>query len=120
MKGVDALDQLREMYVTKLGKGPFPNADCSAARLNDREHGILVLYLADIAGIASHGRKLASISADRHAEFERIAGRSFEEQWPDTSGKITLERSPTLFRLMKDTEEARQLIMRCLAAQSRL
>ena len=117
---MDALDRLRELYVTKLGKGPFPNADCSAARLNDREHGILVLYLADIAGIASHGRRLASISADRHAEFEKIAGRSFEERWPNTSAKITLERSPTLFRLMKDTEETRQLIMRFLAAESRL
>lgn len=116
---MDALDRLREMYETKLGKGPFPTADCSAARLNDREHGILTLYLADIAGIASHGRRLASVTADRHAEFKKIVARSFEERWPDTSVKITTEKSPALFRLMNDTEEARRLIMRYLAAESR-
>jgi len=114
-EAVDVLDRLREIYETKLGKGPFPNADCSAARLSDREHGILVLYLADVAGIASHGRKLASITAERRVEFKNIVAQSFEERWPDTNAKIIFERSPTLFRLMKDTDEARLLVMRYLA-----
>jgi hypothetical protein len=78
------------------------------------------MYLADVAGIASHGRRLASISAARRAEFKKIVAQSFEERWPYTSAKITLERSPTLLRLMKDTDEARLLVMRYLAGESRL
>jgi len=102
------------MYETKLGKGPFPLADCHAAKLNDRERGIVTMFLADVAGIASHGRGLASIPEARKTKFREFVARSFEQRWPDTSSKITPERSPTLFRLMKDTEEARLLIMRYL------
>ena len=109
---VNPSDQLRELFEKKLGKGPFPTADCRTAKLSDREHGILTLFLADIAGIASHGKKLASITETRKDEFKRIVSQSFQERWPETSAKITSERSPTLYLCLKDTEEARLLIMR--------
>jgi hypothetical protein len=111
---MDALDQLREMYEKKLGKGPFPTADCTAAKLTDREHGAVTTFLADIAGIASHGQRLASITEARKAKFRKTVARSFEEQWPNTSAKITPEISPRLFSLMMHSEEARLLIARCL------
>jgi len=114
---VNALDQLRELFEKKLGKGPFPTADCRTAKLSDREHGILTLFLADVAGIASHGKKLNSISDARKGEFKRIVAQSFEERWPETSAKITSERAPKLYSRMKDTEEARLLIMRFLAGE---
>jgi len=109
---VDVLDQLREIYETKLRKGPFPTAECSAASLTGREHGLLTMFLADIAGIASHGKKLDSITAPRKSEFEKFVALSFRDKWPTTNAKIPRERAPTLFRLMKDTEEARLLIVR--------
>ena len=118
-EAMDALDQLREMYETKLRKGPFPLADCHAATLTNAEHAIVTTFLADVAGIASHGRKLASITEPRKTKFREFVARSFEERWPDTCAKITPERSPALFRLMKDTDEARLLIMRYLAGESR-
>jgi hypothetical protein len=113
---LDTLNQLREIYERKLGKGPFPLADCVAVRLTDREHGIVTMFLADIAGVASHGRRLASITEARKTKFRELVARSFEERWPDTSTKITPERSPTLFCLMTDTDHARLLIMRYLAS----
>ena len=116
-EAMDALDQLREMYETKLRKGPFPRADCHAAKLTDREHGSLTMFLAYVAGIASHGRKLASIKEDRKAKFKEVVAQSFEQRWPDTHAKITPEGSPTLFRLMLDTEEARLLIARYFAGE---
>lgn len=116
---MDALDQLREMYETKLGKGPFPLVDCHAAKLTDREHAIVTTFLADVAGIASHGRRLASITEARKTKFREFVARSFEPRWPDTCAKIAPERSPTLFRLMKDTDEARLLIMHYLAGEVR-
>ena len=111
---MNALDQLREIYETKLREGPFPTAECSTARLTDREHGIVTIFLADIAGIASHGQGLASITVARESEFRKIVAQSFDERWPDTSAKITPEQSPTLFRRMSDSEEARLLIVRYL------
>lgn len=109
---MDALNQLREMYETKLRKGPFPLADCHAAKLTDREHGIVTMFLAYVAGIASHGSRLASITEARRREFEKFVARSFEEKWPATNAKITSEQAPVLFRLMKDREQARLLIGR--------
>jgi hypothetical protein len=117
-EAVDELDRLHEMYETKLGKGPFPLADCHAAKLDDREHGIVTLFLADVAGIASRGRRLASISEPEKTRFREFVARSFQQQWPETSAKITPERSPTLFHLMKDTDEARLLIVRYFAGEA--
>jgi anti-sigma factor RsiW len=108
------------MYVTKLGKGPYPTSDCSAAGLTDSEKLAVQMFLSDIAGIASHGQKLATITAARRAEFEKIAARSFEERWPHTCAKITPERSPRLFRSIKDSEEARSLILRYIAGEFHL
>ena len=116
---MDALDQLREMFETKLRKVPFPLADCHAAKLTDREHGIVTMFLADVAGIASHGRRLASITEARKTKFREFVARSFEQRCPDTWAKITPERSSTLYRLMKDSDEARLLIMRYLAGEGR-
>lgn len=109
---MDVLDQLREIYETKLCKGPFPTSECSAARLTDREHGFLTMFLADIAGIASHGKKLDSITEARKGQFKKFVARGFKKKWPTTNAKITRERAPTLCNLMKDTEEARLLIVR--------
>lgn len=117
---MDALGHLREIYEKKLREGPFPTADCSIAELTEYKHGIVTTFLADIAGVASHGPRLATISEARKAEFREIVARSFDERWPDMSAKVAPERSPTLFRLLKDSEEARLLILHYLAGESDL
>ena len=102
--------RLREMYVQKLGVGPFPTEECFAARIHGKLHGKLVLYLDDIAGIASHGVKLADLEELRKLEFQKLVARSFWEQNPSARQKITLKKTPVLFQLLADTEEARLLI----------
>jgi len=98
------------MYTQKLGVGPFPTNDCAVARITGELHGELVIYLANIAGIASHGANLATLEAPRKLEFRRLVARSFSERFPQAKQKITPEKAPMLFRLMADTDEARLLI----------
>jgi hypothetical protein len=106
----DDLVRLREIYVQKLGVGPFPVEECSIARIRGRLHGELVIYLADIAGIASHGVKLANLGELRRLEFQELVARSFWELNPTARQKITMKKTPVLFQLLADTEEARLLI----------
>jgi hypothetical protein len=56
--------------------------------LTDREHGIVTMFLADVAGIASHGHKLESITEARRTKFREFVARSFVERCPDTCAKI--------------------------------
>jgi hypothetical protein len=111
---MDILITLREMYDSKLGKEPFPTKECASAGFTDRLHGELVMFLADIAGIASHGEKLATVSASRKLEFQRLTDRSFWERWPDARARVTPESTPNLYRRMEDTEKARLLIRKYL------
>ena len=69
-----------------------------------------MLYLDDIAGIASHGVKLATLEEPRKLEFQKLVARSFSERYPGAIRKITLKKTPVLLQLLADTEEARLLI----------
>ena len=104
------LVRLREIYVRMLDVGPFPVEECSVARIRGRLHGELVMYLANIAGIASHGVRLADLGELRKLEFQKLVARSFWELNPSARQKITLKKTPVLFQLLADTEEARLLI----------
>jgi hypothetical protein len=117
MPDVDPLDRLRLMYEQNLRRGPFPTEECYIAGFGDGSIRLeLDLFLADIAGIASHGQKLKVISTARRLEFLRISSSSFWDRFPspEIRERITVERTPSLFRLMEDAEEARQLILHCL------
>ena len=104
------LVRLREIYLQKLSGGPFPTNECAAARITGSLHGGLVVYLADIAGIASHGVKMATLEEPRKLEFQKLVARSFWERYPGAIRKITLAKTPLLFQRLADTEEARRLI----------
>jgi hypothetical protein len=110
------LVRLREIYLRKLRIGPFPTDECSRARIGGKLHGELVIYLADIAGIASHGVKLADLGESRKLEFQMLVARNFWESNPSARQKITLEKTPVLFQLLTDTEEARLLIKEYLGS----
>jgi hypothetical protein len=104
------LVRLHEIYLQKLGVGPFPTNECAAARITGSLRGGLVVYLSDIAGIASHGVKMATLEEPRKLEFQKLVARSFWERYPDAIRKISLEKTPVLFQRLEDTEEARLLI----------
>jgi hypothetical protein len=72
------------------------------------------MYLADVAGIASHGSKLIGLEAVRREEFRKLVSESFTERWPQIAQQISINETPKLRRLMDDTEEARLLIKKIL------
>lgn len=107
--------RLRQIYELKLGRGPYPTSEVSTKRFPEPALGTILLYLADIAGIASHGEKLVGLEACRHDEFRKLVAKSFADRWPEISGQISIEDTPLLCRLMNGTEEARRLIKEVLA-----
>ena len=104
------LVRLREIYLQKLSVGPFSTNECAAVRITGSLHGGLVVYLADIAGIASNGVKMATLDESRKLEFQKLVTRSFWELYPGAIRKITHAKTPLLFQSLTDTEEARLLI----------
>jgi hypothetical protein len=106
--------RLRSMYDLKLRRGPYPTSEVSPQRFPEPEPGTISMYLADIAGVASHGEKLLNLELTRRREFRTLVAQSFAERWPDISQKITMNHTPVLRQLMNDTEDARVLIKEVL------
>ncbi len=111
---VNDLQTLREIYDRQLCNGPFPNTDCQVAGINGRLHGNLVIYLADIAGIASRGEGLAKLDASTRESFKQIVATGFWEKYPECKSRITPLVTPRLHELICATEEARRLIVNVL------
>jgi hypothetical protein len=117
----EILVRLAQLFETELGVGPFPLEQANQVGRGkdwDRFHGCLDLFLADIAGIASHGARLRKISAERRAEFQLIAAQSFFVKYPEyryIETRIQTSDVPDLKRLMDSTERARLLIVEALA-----
>ena len=116
------LVQLAQLYETELYGGPFPLEDAYKVGRGpqwDVFHGHLVLWFADIAGIASHGKRLAKISAERKAEFRRFAAQPFFSKYPEFSFIEERMRNadvPYLRQRIESTEKARLLIVEALAS----
>ena len=107
--------RLREMYEAKLKPGAYPTSEVTLERFPEPSPGTVSMYLADVAGIASHGEKLLGLEATRRDQFRKVVADSFAERWPQISRHITMDDTPILCRLMNDTEEARALIKSVLA-----
>lgn len=110
---------LRRLYDEVLGIGTFPTGECRAIRMSDSEHLDLVMWLADIAGIASHGEGLFSLTHARRDEFLRMSSASFLKQHPRLVSRIQAEKTPRLLSLIQATEEARVLIEEFLHSTDR-
>jgi hypothetical protein len=116
----EILIKLSELYENELGRGPFPTSETHEVGRGqdfDRFHGCLIIYLADIAGIASHGKRLKKISPERKREFQRFAAQSFFAKYPEFHSmekRIQISDVPALKRLMDSTEQARQMIVEAL------
>ena len=110
------MDDLRQMYDDVLGKAPCPTAESYLADIDGKAHGILVVWLADVAGLASRGgdglRK--SSEADK-TKFRKIASRSLLERCTQLKGKISPASTPLLNALVEATECARILILQALS-----
>jgi len=119
----EILLRLAQLYEKELGVGPFPTRqtyEVGQGKNYDRFHASLTLYLANIAGIASHGKQLRKISSERKAEFQRIAAQSFFVRYPDfgyIEQRIQSSDVPDLKRLLDFTEQARLLIIEALAQE---
>jgi hypothetical protein len=112
---IEACSRLRSMYDSKLGRGPYPTSEVSPQRFPEPEPSTISTYLADIAGIASHGTKLLNLEVTRREEFRTFVAQSFADRWPDVSKKITTNHTPALRQLLNYTEDARTLIEEVLA-----
>ncbi len=106
--------RLRRTYEEKLKPGPYPTTEVRVMGLTDSEAGNLSMYLADIAGIASHGAKLLALEASRRRQFQRVVAEGFATKWPQIYQHISAGETPKMHRLMNETEEARVLIKRVL------
>jgi hypothetical protein len=111
---VEECVRLRSIYDLKLGRGPYPTSEVSPQKFPEPEPSTILTYLAEIAGIASHGEKLLNLGDTRRDEYRTIVAQSFADRWPDISQKITINDTPVLRQLMNDTEGARILIKKVL------
>jgi len=106
---------LRGIYEKRLACGPFPTDECSTAQITGKLHGELVLYLADIAGVASRGEGLAQLEEREKKKFQILVSRNLYQRCPALEGKITSAGTPKLKALVDATEHARKLILQALA-----
>jgi hypothetical protein len=117
----ELLIKLAQLYQNELGVGPFPLEQArKVARTKDWEgfHSCLTTYLPAVAGIASHGKQLKKITAERRQEFKRTAAKAFFEKYPEylyIEERLQNLDVPRLKRLLDTTEQARLLIVAALA-----
>jgi hypothetical protein len=112
---MDNGNKLRRLYDETLAKGPFPTIECGQAQISGKLHGELILYLADLAGLASRGDQgLASLSEREKDKFRDLASRSIFERLPEMREKVTPQTTPRLHALLETTEQARLLILEAL------
>src|SRR5580698_3075022 len=115
---MDHSDRLRQLYNEILAKGPFPTEECGQARITSAAHGALILYLADIAGLASRGEQgLAALPESDKAKFRKLASRDVSVRVAEAGTRITPEATPKLHALIEATEQARLLVLRALEPQ---
>lgn len=80
----ETYDKLADLFKAELGKGPFPTEQThkvARGRGYSQFHAHLTLFLADIAGVASWGRRLQRISHEDRLRFLRIARAGFFEKY---------------------------------------
>lgn len=115
------LQQLAELYDKQLNAGPFPLEEArkvGRGRHYPDFHAALIHYLAGVAGIASHGKRLSRITPERRQEFQGIAAQSFFARYPQFSyieERMRTQDVPALRALLEATERARLLIVEALA-----
>jgi hypothetical protein len=115
---MDDSDRLKQLYDAELARGPFPTEECGQARITAAAHGELILYLADIAGLASRGnRGLAALSESDRAKFRKLASSGISSRVPQAAARITPQATPELHALIEATEEARLLVLKALESQ---
>jgi hypothetical protein len=115
---MDDSDRLKQLYNEVLAKGPFPTEECGYARITAAAHGELILYLADIAGLASRGEQgLAALSESDRAKFRKPASSSISTRVPEFTTRITSQATPELHALIDATEQARLFILKALESR---
>jgi hypothetical protein len=112
---MDSSDPLKKLYNEVLAKGPFPTQECAQAFITGAAHGALILYLADIAGLASRGEQgLTSLPEPERAKFRKLASRGVSTRAEEAATRITPQTTPKLHAIIAATEQARLLILKAL------
>jgi hypothetical protein len=105
-------NQLTRLYDEALAGRPFPFGECVNAQIKGRLHGELILFLSDIAGLASRGeQELTSLSKSERAKFRELASRGVSTRLPELQARISPQTTPQLYALIAATEKARVLIL---------
>jgi len=111
-------ERLKQLYNEVLAKGPFPSEECAQARIAAAAYGELILYLADIAGLASRGEQgLAALSEHQKESFRALVSRSIWTRLPEVRERVTPDATPKLHALIDMSEQARLLILDALHSQ---
>jgi len=111
---MNSIADLRRIYDEELGRGPFPTSECVAAGITGALHGNLILYLADIAALASRGEQLPAISEPEKSTFRQLASTGLFDRYPQLRSKISSSKTPKLNALVAATERARLIIVDAL------
>jgi hypothetical protein len=106
------LQKLRELFLQQLSRGPFPTNDCARANFDLDIHGDLVIYLANIAGIASRGQRLKEVDVPTRASFRASTAAGWWEKHPETTAAVNALTTPRLYELISASEEARLIILK--------
>jgi hypothetical protein len=97
--------------VRQLSAGPFPTKDCATAGFDLALHGDLIVYLANIAGIASRGEGLKELDGPTRASLRTTVAKGWWEKYPKTTARVNVLTTPRLYQLISATEEVRLLIL---------
>jgi hypothetical protein len=108
---MNGLQKLRKLFVKQLSVGPFPAKDCAKAGIVGKTHGDLVMYLANVAGIAERGERLRELDDPTRRSFKTIVANGWWEKHRETAAKVAASTTPRLYQLISATEEARLLIV---------
>ena len=111
---MNSIADLRRIYEEELGQGPFPTGECASAGITGTLHGNLIVYLADIAGLASRGEQLPLIPEPERGKFRRIASTGLFDKYPQLRSKVSPRSTPKLHALVAATERARLIILEAL------
>ena len=115
LDSVNDKSELRTIFERELSGSKFPTEECTYAGIDGVAHGEVILYLSDIAGLASRGQSLLRVVEPERSRFREIASRNLYERCPQLLGKIGAETTPSLYRLVAATERAREIILKTLS-----
>jgi hypothetical protein len=121
-----AIDDLLSQFdaLRKRDAGPFPYEGCRwlQAAARERHDGLipdLDVYLSEVAGYRSWGKKILKWSDEKIAAVEQRLGQSFFERFPNHAALQPLVTSPKasdVRRALHNVDQTREVLIQLLTA----